>query len=314
MANATYNILDTRDKTEITDMIATKANEKHTHIIDDVSNLQEELDSKSNVSHTHTIENITDLQDIIDKKSDISHTHVVKDITDLQQLLDDKANAEHTHEISDVNGLEEAVNMVKNGVYTLKDGEAIPQSSNLDDMKTVGNYVCGSDEDATTITNCPSGGQAFMLKVGDLLNDGTCQYQEIIRYSDGASWRRTFNSTSSIWNNWYSTSFATSRKQLYSGVWSAGSLEVSGIQDYTAYVFYANTGSIMIGFMSYDKTRINCYGIICPERNVMRLESATLNVSGNTLTRDMPRSWTVTGTEITTADGALVITRIEGLF
>lgn len=318
MASATYNVLDTRDKTELENAIDGKANSSHIHPIADITNLQETLDSKAAAQHTHTISNVTDLQTTLDGKAAVSHTHTSDNITDLQGLLDNKANATHYHNMTDVDGLEDAINelsgIIDNGVYTLKNGDDIEKNTNLDDIKTVGNYVCSLDTTATTITNSPTGGKAFALKVGDLLNDDKYPYQEITRYTDGASWRRTFNMTSSSWNSWHSTSLATFRKVLFTGAWSAGSIDVAGIQDYTSYVIYSNSGTMMIGLVSYDKTRINCYGIICPERNIMKLESATLALSGNTLTRTMPRSWTITGTAITAADGALVITRIEGLF
>lgn len=324
MASTVYNVLDTRDKTELETAIDGKANLSHTHDIVNITNLQNTLDtmqatldSKAPAQHTHTIANITDLQTILDGKAAVSHTHTSANITDLQGLLDNKANSTHHHEMTDVTGLEDALSElsgINNGVYTLKNGDDVPASTNLDTMTSVGNYVCNLDETAATITNSPTSGKAFALKVGDLLDNGNCPYQEITRYTDGASWRRTYDHAGSKWNAWCSTSLAIFRKQLFAGAWSAGSIEVPGIQDYTSYVIYATSGTMMIGFVSYDKTRINCYGIICPERNVMRLESATFSLSGNTLTRDTPRSWTITGTSITAADGALVVTRIEGLF
>lgn len=325
MAITTYNVLDTRDKTELETAINGKANSSHTHDIVNITNLQNTLDtmqttldSKAPAQHTHTIANITDLQTTLDGKAAASHTHTSANITDLQSLLDNKANYTHYHEMSDVSGLEEAINelsgIINHGIYTLKNGDDIPASTNLDTMTSVGNYVCNLDTTAATITNSPTSGKAFALKVGDLLDDGKYPYQEITRYTDGASWRRIYDHASSKWNAWCSTSLAIFRKQLFVGAWSAGSIEVPGIQDYTSYVIYANSGAMMIGFVSYDKTRINCYGIICPERNVMKLESATFSLSGDTLTRTIPRSWTITGTSITAADGALVVTRIEGLF
>ena len=253
-------------------------------------------------THTHTPQSLG--------AAELLHNHDMGDVNGLSDVLNDKASAVHQHTISGVEELQSNLDEK----YSLKSGTTIVASTNLNTINTVGNYICNLDTTAATVTNSPTGGKAFALKVGDLLGDGKYPYQEITRYTDGASWRRTYNRASSTWNAWYSTSFAPARKALYNGTWNAGSIEVSGVQDYTVFAIYANSGAIMIGFMSYDKTRINCYGIICPERNVMKFESATFAVSGNTLTRTMPRSWTVTGTTITAADGALVITRIEGLF
>ena len=198
--------------------------------------------------------------------------------------------------------------------YNLSGGYSMSDNTDLDTLTTIGNYVCNLDTTAATVTNSPTGGKAFMLKVGDTLGDGKYPYQEATRYTDGASWRRTYNRASSVWNAWGSTSLATARKVLWSGTWSAGGIQVNGIQDYSVFAIYSSLNTIMIGFMNYDKSSINCYGIICPERNVMKLESATIAVSGNQLVRTMPRSWTLTGTAISSADGALSISRIEGLF
>lgn len=308
-----------------------KADAVHNHTVDSIRDLKTALDAKTDVGHTHTIDNveglqtkINDLIEDINAKADVHHSHTSKDITDLQSLFNGKANATHTHTKANVTGLENDLSTINSNIstvnkniselYSLKAATAISQNSDLNNMKTVGNYVCNLDTTAATITNSPTGGKAFAMKVGDLLNDGKYPYQEVTRYTDGMSWRRTYNMTSKNWNAWYSTSFASSRRSLWTGTWNAGTIEVPGIQNYSVYMFYANSGAMMIGFKSYDGSRINCYGIICPERNVMKLESATLAVSDNTLTRTMPRSWTITGTAFTAADGALVITMIEGLF
>lgn len=330
-----------------------KAITTHTHELGDVIGLQGAINGKAEASHTHTMVNITDLQGALNEKAPLSHNHAIADVTelqtnldnlqtaingkaasnhthtaanvtDLQALLNGKANSSHTHAKSNITGLDSDLNTINGNIttinkniselYSLKNANTITQNSNLNNMNTVGNYVCNLDTVAATITNSPTGGKAFALKVGDLLNDGKYPYQEVTRYTDGMSWRRTYNRASSTWNAWYSTSFATARKVLWTGTWNAGTINVSGIQNYSVYMFYANSGAMMIGFKSYDGTRINCYGIICPERNIMRLESATFAVSDETLTRTMPRSWTITGTAFTSADGALVITMIEGLF
>ena len=88
---------------------------------------------------------------------------------------------------------------------SLKSGTSLVTNTNLNSLKTVGNYICTTDTISATIKNSPAGGKAFALKVGDLLNDGKCCYQEVIN-TTGASWRRTFNSTSNTWNSWMSIS------------------------------------------------------------------------------------------------------------
>lgn len=320
------------------DMFDSKANASHIHSVDDVTGLRSEVDGKSDVGHTHTISNVTELQGKLDNietdirnKADKTHTHTTSQITNLDSILSGKANSSHTHTISNINGLSDNLSTLNKDItsinenvstittnvnqsYSLKSGAKLTTNDDLNMFKTVGNYICQLDTTASTVRNSPTGGRAFALKVGDLLDDGQYWYQEVTRYTDGASWRRTFNKTSDNWNAWYSTSFAPSRKMLWNGSWNSGSIEVSGLDDYNAFVFYTDSGSMLIGFKSYDGLKIHCYGNLSPERNIMKIESATFTVSGNTLTRVMPRTWTMTGTEITTADGAMVLTRIEGLF
>jgi len=43
-------------------------------------------------AHTHVIGDVTDLQDELDAKADDGHTHVIADVTDLQAALDAKAD------------------------------------------------------------------------------------------------------------------------------------------------------------------------------------------------------------------------------
>ncbi|GIW22520.1 MAG: hypothetical protein KatS3mg068_1527 [Candidatus Sericytochromatia bacterium] len=83
-----------------------KANVSHTHNISDVNNLQDQLNSKSNIGHIHNISDINNLQTELDNKANISHIHQIYDIQNLQVELDGKANTIHSHEISDINNLQ----------------------------------------------------------------------------------------------------------------------------------------------------------------------------------------------------------------
>lgn len=83
--------------TTITDLIAGKANESHTHTIANVTGLQTALDGKqaagsyAAASHTHTIANVTGLQTALDGKQAAgsyaasSHTHGIESITDAER-------------------------------------------------------------------------------------------------------------------------------------------------------------------------------------------------------------------------------------
>lgn len=315
-----------------------KADRDHTHTIANITGLQGELNAKADVNHTHTVENITDLSDklhdidvSLNGKADSTHTHTSVQITDLNTLLSDKADSAHTHTTSDVTGLDTSLSTINSELssvkgdissaeeqlhftYSLKGGSALSEDADLNEVRGLGNYVCDSDSIAMTIQNSPAGYESFSLRVGDLLGDGVFLYQEVTRHTDGASWRRTLNTTSNTWSAWSLTSFAPVKRMLWSGIWDSGSITIDSIQNYNAFVFYSETGGMLIGFKSYNGSSINCYGVICADNNVMTVESATISVVGTTLTRVMPRTWTFTGTTISKANLPLVFTRIEGLF
>lgn len=211
-------------------------------------------------------------------------------------------------------GASNIIDAVKNlGVYSLNAGGSIGSNSDLNNMKTTGNYICNQDKVASTVSNSPTGGRAFTLKVGDLLGDTKYPYQEVIRYTDGASWRRTFNMASSTWNAWEPTSTARFGTTLWTGTWSAGSITVNGINDYDMYIM-KTTGqndNLMLGVR--DGNVIHCYSVYSSTTNIMTLNTITIGITDNTLVRTMPRTWTLEGTAIKTANGALVINTIKGV-
>lgn len=90
-------------------VLASKANTVHTHIISDVANLQAELDNKAPVVHGHSISDVTGLQNELDNRAYIQHTQDISTINGLVSALAGKAALVHTHAISDVNGLESAI-------------------------------------------------------------------------------------------------------------------------------------------------------------------------------------------------------------
>ena len=143
--------------------------------------------------HTHTPQSLG--------AAELLHQHDIGDVNGLNTALNNKAPSSHTHTVSNIQGLQSFLDEK----ISLKSGTSLVTNTDLNSLKTVGNYICTTDTISATIKNSPSGGKAFALKVGDLLNDGKCCYQEAIN-TTGASWRRTFNSTSNTWNSWMSIS------------------------------------------------------------------------------------------------------------
>lgn len=97
------------DKSTTDDLLDEKSDTDHTHIIDDVTDLQDELDGKSDTNHTHGIADVTNLQSALDGKASTSHNHNINGITGLNDALNGKADSSHTHSISNVTGLQNAL-------------------------------------------------------------------------------------------------------------------------------------------------------------------------------------------------------------
>jgi len=89
---------DVYDVRHVDAQLATKANTSHTHVINDVTNLQTSLDAKLETSKVKNAASTTagDVYDVryvnteLAGKANTSHTHVIGDVTNLQTSLDAK--------------------------------------------------------------------------------------------------------------------------------------------------------------------------------------------------------------------------------
>ena len=99
--------------------------ETHTHVIDDINNLQTTLDGKANSSHTHVIDDINNLQTTLDGKAS---TKSVSDLeTSLTTKINGKANSSHTHVTGDITGLDTKLTNIDNSIASINttlDGKA----------------------------------------------------------------------------------------------------------------------------------------------------------------------------------------------
>lgn len=69
-------------RTTIGDLDARYAATNHSHVIGDVTNLQDSLDAKANATHSHVISDVTGLSTALSGKADTSHSHTTSQITD----------------------------------------------------------------------------------------------------------------------------------------------------------------------------------------------------------------------------------------
>jgi hypothetical protein len=123
----------------LSEVVDSKAEKTHSHVISDVTDLQSALDGKASSTHKHTVSEISDLtatatelnyvkgvtsnvQTQLDGKASSTHKHTVSEISDLtatatelnymvgvtsnvQTQLDGKAASSHSHTASDITGL-----------------------------------------------------------------------------------------------------------------------------------------------------------------------------------------------------------------
>lgn len=80
-------------------------------------------------------------------------------------------------------------------------GTVIPDNADLNTYRTPGNYHCGGDAAAQTLSNCPVT-NAFRMKVGYPTGANTYIYQEIFNWVTGTRYYRQCIASSEIWTDW----------------------------------------------------------------------------------------------------------------
>lgn len=85
------DLTDYYNKQDVDNIVATKAEVAHQHVMSEVTGLTAALAAKANSSHVHTISAISGLQTALDGKAPTNHTHPIANITGLQDALDNLA-------------------------------------------------------------------------------------------------------------------------------------------------------------------------------------------------------------------------------
>ena len=107
---ANISIADVQQLQQTLDAMQQEINSKidgsHTHVITEVTGLQNALDNKAAVNHSHTIGQIFGLQAELDKKPDKENlTLFISQVIGLQTALNQKANLSHTHDMNNITNL-----------------------------------------------------------------------------------------------------------------------------------------------------------------------------------------------------------------
>lgn len=111
--NGKANTSHTHTKAQITDLSlgwpditgkpATFTPSAHTHVVGEVTGLQDALDTKANTTHSHAIANVTGLQTALDGKAPSSHTHTWSQVTSKPTTFPPSTHTHTKSQITDLN-------------------------------------------------------------------------------------------------------------------------------------------------------------------------------------------------------------------
>lgn len=96
---------------------------------------------------------------------------------------------------------------------TLIGGTELASSTDLNTLKTPGNYICSGTAVASTLVNCPTGGNAFRLEVSYAYNTATYLFQRVIIPGNGMEYFRRYDANANTWKAW-ARSNPSSQKDL----------------------------------------------------------------------------------------------------
>lgn len=107
-------------------------------------------------------------------------------------------------------------NKIKDAVPTNGARTDIPENSNLDNYKTIGNFACMNNTNAESLTNCPVK-DAFRLDVYNCIGTETVTM-------DGSSWEYFIQELTTInGEKWIRALFSDSSGNTWAGTWSSQS-------------------------------------------------------------------------------------------
>jgi uncharacterized repeat protein (TIGR02543 family) len=85
---------------------------------------------------------------------------------------------------------------------TLIGGTELASSTDLNALKTPGNYICSGTDVANTLVNCPTGGNAFRLEVSYAYNAAAYLFQRVIVPSNSVEYFRRYDANANAWETW----------------------------------------------------------------------------------------------------------------
>jgi hypothetical protein len=90
MSNQSYHdfemLLDTKASLSL---LETKASKDHTHVVNEIVDLQNLIAGKCELAHSHSISDISGLQSLLQSFASVSHSHSIDDIPEVKKQLSD---------------------------------------------------------------------------------------------------------------------------------------------------------------------------------------------------------------------------------
>ena len=181
----------------------------HTHSISNITNLQTTLDGKAASSHTHSASQVTGLTASRALVSDSSGHPAVSAVTStelgyldgvtsrIQTQLNGKAASSHTHAISALSDLNSGWDSYLKIAPKLINSATALTNQNLQDYKTIDNVGFYYGAGGNSVTNKPSGVDAFSLTI---LQSGSGVVTQILTSSNTVY--VNYYSTTSGWTGW----------------------------------------------------------------------------------------------------------------
>ena len=181
----------------------------HTHSISNITNLQTTLDGKAASSHTHSASQVTGLTASRALVSDSSGHPAVSAVTStelgyldgvtssIQTQLNGKAASSHTHAISALSDLNSGWDSYLKIAPKLINSATALTNQNLEDYKTTDHVGFYYGAGGNSVTNKPSGVDAFSLTI---VRSGSGVVTQILTSSNTVYIR--YYSTTSDWTAW----------------------------------------------------------------------------------------------------------------
>lgn len=115
--------------------------------------------------------------------------------------------------------------------------------------------------------------------------------------------------------NWTSLIGGDVGVTLWEGTWNSGYITATGANKYRLFAMCTNssTDETILCVRSEGGSKLYAFGLCAYQDNYISLNAGTFTISGNRITRSMPRGWVINGTNITGANIVMYVYKVIGI-